>query len=218
MSKNSKSNTGESLELNENIKPVATIYYGENAKKVAQLETNQANANGKKIEHIHDDTKKLDNAINKKVSFNQSIESLNKSDLKELNKLKSDGFKLEIHDLSSAKNKISQTEKDNIAELNSIADNYKKSETPKVGRSYSGVIIAQGENTTIQKSPTGKFVTHENENIKDMKSNDTHRNKGITYTKENQTEIKSLGYYEAKQSKSNDNTKNNLSNSNSLER
>lgn len=38
-------------------------------------------------------------------------------------------------------------------------------ELPKPGRTYEGVIISRGEDTTIQQTPTGKLVEHDNQRI-----------------------------------------------------
>lgn len=45
-------------------------------------------------------------------------------------------------------------------------------ELPKPGRSYEGVIISQGEETTIQKTTTGKLIEHENRYLTSIDEND----------------------------------------------
>lgn len=64
--------------LGKENQPTATIYHGQNSKMVAQLETNSSNANGKSIEHVNNDSKKLEELQDQKKSFNQSVESLKK--------------------------------------------------------------------------------------------------------------------------------------------
>ena len=206
--------------LDKSNQPVATIYHGQNSKMVAQLETNLSNANGKNIEHVNDDKRKIEELQDQKKSYNQSVESLKKADLKEFQDLKEKGYKIEVHDLSNQKGKSVQEEKSNIEELKKIADSYKQAEVPRAGKSYSGVILAQGEDTTIQKTPTGKFIVHETENLQQMKVSDTHRNQSIKYVTDKQTDVKSIGYDELKKSQANDQkqTEQIKSNSNSFER
>lgn len=206
--------------LENSNKPVANIYHGQNSKMVAQLETNSSNANGKSIEHVNNDSKKLEELQNQKKSFNQSVESLKKSDLKEFQDLKEKGYKIEVHDLSNQKGKSVQEEKSNIEELKKIADSYKQAEVPRAGKSYSGVVLAQGEDTTIQKTPTGKFIVHETENLQQMKVSDTHRNQSIKYVTDKQTDVKSIGYDELKKSQTQEakQPEQSKSNSNSFER
>ncbi|MFW1916219.1 hypothetical protein ACG9ZJ_21420, partial [Acinetobacter sp. ULE_I064] len=206
--------------LGKENQPTATIYHGQNSKMVAQLETNSSNANGKSIEHVNNDSKKLEELQDQKKSFNQSVESLKKADLKEFQDLKEKGYKIEVHDLSNQKGKSVQEEKSNIEELKKIADSYKQAEVPRAGKSYSGVILAQGEDTTIQKTPTGKFIVHETENLQQMKVSDTHRNQSIKYVTDKQTDVKSIGYDELKKSQTQEakQPEQSKSNSNSFER
>lgn len=206
--------------LGKENQPTATIYHGQNSKIIAQLETNAANAKGKNIDHVNDDKKKLEELQDQKKSYNQSVESLKKADLKEFQDLKEKGYKIEVHDLSNQKGKSVQEEKANIDELKKIADSYKQAEVPRAGKSYSGVILAQGEDTTIQKTPTGKFIVHETENLQQMKVSDTHRNQSIKYVTDKQTDVKSIGYDELKKSQAQDikQPEQNKSNSNSFER
>jgi hypothetical protein len=219
-----KENERGTVTIKENIskenQPVATIYHGQNSKIVAQLETNAANAKGNNIDHVNEDKKKLEELQDQKKSYNQSVESLKKADLKEFQDLKEKGYKIEVHDLSNQKGKSVQEEKANIDELKKIADSYKQAEVPRAGKSYSGVILAQGEDTTIQKTPTGKFIVHETENLQQMKVSDTHRNQSIKYVTDKQTDVKSIGYDELKKSQAQDikQPEQNKSNSNSFER
>lgn len=219
-----KENERGTVTIKENIskenQPVATIYHGQNSKIVAQLETNSANAKGNNIDHVNEDKKKLEELQDQKKSYNQSVESLKKADLKEFQDLKEKGYKIEVHDLSNQKGKSVQEEKANIDELKKIADSYKQAEVPRAGKSYSGVILAQGEDTTIQKTPTGKFIVHETENLQQMKVSDTHRNQSIKYVTDKQTDVKSIGYDELKKSQAQDikQPEQNKSNSNSFER
>lgn len=62
----------------------------------------------------------------------------------------------------------------------------RKSERPPVelakpGRSYEGVIISQGEATTIQKTSTGKLIEHENHYLTSIDENDFTQPVAIEY-------------------------------------
>lgn len=224
LEKSIKDNERGIVSLKENLdksnQPIATIYHGQNAKVVAQLETNATNASGKHIDHVSEDKRKLSELQDQKKSYNQSVESLKKADLKEFQDLKEKGYKIEVHDLSNQTGKNVQEEKSNIEELKKIADSYKQAEVPRAGKSYSGVILTQGEDTTIQKTPTGKFIVHETENLQQMKVSDTHRNQSIKYVTDKQTDVKAIGYDELKKSQSQENRQNehSKSNSNTFER
>jgi cell filamentation protein len=177
-------------------KPTATVYYGKNAGVVAQLETNSANAKGKDTA-LANNSQKLAELSGTKQDFNYSLETLKKSDLKELAAIKEKGFQVAVHDLSNDKRKGSD-EKTNTGELKNMAESYQKAETPRAGRTYTGVIMAKGDETTVQKTATGKYVAHETANVSQLQVSDTHKNQSIKYNTEQQTEVKAVGRDEMK--------------------
>lgn len=55
------------------------------------------------------------------------------------------------------------------------------SEPAQAGRTYSGNIISVGEDVTLQRTPTGKIIVHETENLPGIKEQDTGSRMKIVY-------------------------------------
>lgn len=60
-------------------------------------------------------------------------------------------------------------------------ENNNQTEIAQPGRTYTGVVIDVNEDTTIQKTPSGKFIIHETENLPGIKDNDQSGNLQIRY-------------------------------------
>lgn len=60
-------------------------------------------------------------------------------------------------------------------------DNNNQTEIAQPGRTYTGVVIDVNEDTTIQKTPNGKFIIHETENLPGIKNSDESGNLQIRY-------------------------------------
>lgn len=56
-----------------------------------------------------------------------------------------------------------------------------KTEVAKPGRTYTGKVIEVGEDVTIQKTKSGKFVIHETENLPGIKEQDSNISTKIIY-------------------------------------
>lgn len=79
------------------------------------------------------------------------------------------------------------SEKNNSPEALAIANKEKqyneegKTEVAKPGRTYTGNVIEVGEDVTIQKTKSGKFVIHETENLPGIKEQDSNFSAKIIY-------------------------------------
>jgi hypothetical protein len=56
-----------------------------------------------------------------------------------------------------------------------------KTEVAKPGRTYTGKVIEVGEDVTIQKTKSGKFIVHETENLSGIKEQDSNISAKIIY-------------------------------------
>lgn len=192
-------------------RPTAKIYIGKYAEQVAQLETNLENSKlpkDQQKEHIKGSDKTDLNRVNReKKDFTRSIENLKTLDPKEFQDLKEQGYKVQVYDLSKQNSNPREygqkqnmnDEKQVATELKKIVDSYQQSEIPKPGRTYEGVIMSRGEDTTLQKTATGKFVVHETENLRQLKATDMHRPISIKYESANQTNVKQITFDKLRQ-------------------
>tara|TARA_R110002051_G_scaffold84103_7_gene148960 strand:+ start:12628 stop:13389 length:762 start_codon:yes stop_codon:yes gene_type:complete len=79
------------------------------------------------------------------------------------------------------------SEKNNSPEALAVAAKEKeysedgKTEVAKPGRTYTGKVIEVGEDVTIQKTKSGKFVIHETENLPGIKEQDSNISAKIIY-------------------------------------
>lgn len=74
-----------------------------------------------------------------------------------------------LAEMREAENKTSNHVQKKIDELSQEG----KTEIAKPGRTYSGNVIEVGEDTTIQKTKSGKFIIHETENLPGIKEEDS---------------------------------------------
>lgn len=78
-------------------------------------------------------------------------------------------------------------ESNNSSEVGAVAAKKKeyseegKTEVAKPGRTYTGKVIEVGEDVTIQKTKSGKFVIHETENLPGIKEQDSNISAKIIY-------------------------------------
>lgn len=192
-------------------RPTAKVYIGKYAEQVAQLETNLENSKlpkDQQKEHIKGNDKlDLERLDREKKDFTRSIENLKTIDPKEFQELKEQGYKIEVYDLSKQNSNQREygqkpninDEKQTANELKKIVDRYQQSEIPKPGRTYEGVIMSRGEDTTLQKTATGKFIVHETENLRQLKASDMHRPISIKYESANQTDVKQITFDKLRQ-------------------
>ncbi len=76
--------------------------------------------------------------------------------------------------------------------VHAIAEKYSengKTEIAKPGRSYTGDVIDVGEDVTVQKTKTGKFVIHETENLPGIKEEDQGIKAKIVYNAEGRGDL-----------------------------
>jgi hypothetical protein len=185
-------------------RPTVTVYVGQGAEKVAEAETNAYNkANDDQKTHVSDrDKNELAHLESEKKSYNRSVETLKKGDANEFQELKNQGYRVEVHDLSYANSKQAeqptiegkiQEDKSEIAALRNIADRYNDAEVPRAGRTYTGTILNHGEDTTVQKTATGKLIVHQTENVRQLHTDGTNERQTIKYISDKQTDVVSIG-------------------------
>lgn len=183
--------------LPEKADKFVVVYVGNQAKQVAQLETNLYNTKVKddseKVHLFHQyNEKDISNVSKTSKPIHLSLTSVNKEELEHLALLKSNGYIVNVNDLSTPNELRSSNHILKLAELNNpahknlsilkneIADSYNKAITPKPHGKYEGLVLCVDGNIATQKTSDNQYVLHDAKALS-LKVSDQHHNVSIAY-------------------------------------
>lgn len=206
------------------------VYVGNQAKQVAQLETNlyntKVNSEHEKVVLFHQyDEKQIAKASNSNKPIHLSLSSINKEELQHLASLKSNGYIVNVNDLSTPNELRNTNHILRLAALNNpahknlsilkneIANSYNQAITPKPHSKYDGLILCVDERLATQKTSDNQYILHDSKALS-MRVSDQHHNLSISYGNDlHQVKIKGLRATALQVNQPNKANENDLSNS-----